>query len=134
LRENGNDLDAELCQEDHDFLGALPSTPDADDNARFIDADDTSSVRAESRMMDKKCSASGSCSRTAMKTELSTTIIRSGPRLFENILRRPRIKQRPGGYAPGYVARAIDIGGLAVRAAFGDCDTGNSRLHLDTFS
>jgi hypothetical protein len=67
----------------------------------------------------------------AMKTELSMTIIRSGPRLFKNVLRRARIKQRPGGYTPGYVARAIDIGGLAWHRALGNSDTGDPRFHLD---
>jgi hypothetical protein len=68
-----------------------------------------------------------------MKTELSTTIIRSGPRLFENISRRARIKQRPGGNTPGYVTRAIDIGGLAGRRALRNGDTCNPRFHLDAF-
>jgi hypothetical protein len=68
----------------------------------------------------------------AMKTELSTTIIRSGPRLFKNVLRRPRVEKRSGGNTPGYVARAIDISGLAMRAAFRNRDTGNPSFHFDT--
>ena len=66
-----------------------------------------------------------------MKTELSTTIIRSGPRLFENIARRARIKQRPQGNTPGYGTRAIDIGGFPGRRPLGNGDTGNPRFHLD---
>jgi len=66
-----------------------------------------------------------------MKTELSTTIIRSGPSLFENISRRAWIKKRPGGNAPGYVTRAIDIGGFSGRRAFRNGDTGNPRFHLN---
>jgi hypothetical protein len=69
----------------------------------------------------------------AMKTELSTTIIRSGPRLFEDVSRRARIEKRPGGNTPRYVARAIDIDGLAGRAAFRHGDTGDSRFRLDAF-
>jgi hypothetical protein len=70
----------------------------------------------------------------AMKTELSTTIIRSSPRLFEDVSRRARIEKRPGGNTPGYVARAIDIGGLTGHHALGDGDTGNPRFHLDARS
>jgi hypothetical protein len=69
-----------------------------------------------------------------MKTELSTTIIRSGPRLFENISRRARIKQRPQGNTPGYVTRAINIGWFAGHRALGNGDTGNPRFHLDACS
>jgi hypothetical protein len=36
-----------------------------------------------------------------------------------------------GGNTPGYVARAVDIGGLARHRALGDGDTGNPRFHLD---
>jgi hypothetical protein len=61
----------------------------------------------------------------------SATIIRSGPRLFENISRRVRIKKRPGGNTPGYVARAVDVGGLAGLRALGKRDTGNPRFRLD---
>jgi hypothetical protein len=67
----------------------------------------------------------------AMKTELSTAIIWSGPRLFENISRAARIEERPGGNTPGYVARAIDIGGLGKRRALGNGDTRNPRFHLN---
>jgi hypothetical protein len=67
----------------------------------------------------------------AMKTELSTTIVRSGPRLFKDVSRRARIKQRPGGNTPGYVARAIDVGGFARHRALGNGDTGNPRLYRD---
>ncbi|HXO72308.1 MAG TPA: hypothetical protein VN838_25385 [Bradyrhizobium sp.] len=67
----------------------------------------------------------------AIKTELSTTIIRSGPRLFKDVSRRPRIEKRPGGNTPGYVARAINIGGLAGHRALGNGDTGNPRFHFD---
>jgi hypothetical protein len=88
-------------------------------------------LRVASRMIDRKRSASGSCSRTAMKTELSTTIIRASPRLFENISRRARIKKRPGGNTPRYVTRAINIGGFAGRRALGNGDTGNPRFHFD---
>lgn len=66
-----------------------------------------------------------------MKTELSTTIIQSCPRLFENISRRARIEKRPGRNAPGYVTRAIDIGGFAEHRALGNGDTGYARFHLD---
>jgi hypothetical protein len=66
-----------------------------------------------------------------MKTELSTTIIRSRPCLLKNLSRRARIKKRPGGNTPGYVTRAIDIGGLTGHHALGDGDTGNPRFHLD---
>jgi hypothetical protein len=69
-----------------------------------------------------------------MKTELSTTIIRSGPRLFKDLSRRARVKQRPGGDTPGYLARAINIGGLPARSAFGNGDTSNPRFHLDALS
>jgi hypothetical protein len=89
------------------------------------------SVREASRMIDRKRSASGSCSRTAMKTELSTTIIRSSPRLFKDVARHPRIEQRPGGNTPRYVARAFDIDGLARSRVLGNGDTGNPRFHLD---
>src|SRR3954464_11304138 len=82
-------------------------------------------------MMDRKRSASGSCSRMAMKTELSMTIIRNCPRLFKDVLRRARIKQRPGGYTPRYVARAVDIGRLSERRVLGNGNTGNPRFHLD---
>ena len=37
----------------------------------------------------------------------------------------------PGGNTPGYVTRAIEIGGLAAHRAFGDGDTRNPRFHLD---
>jgi hypothetical protein len=66
-----------------------------------------------------------------MKAELSTTIIRSGPRLFKNVLRRPRIEKRPGRNTLGYFTRAINIGEFARRAAFRNCDAGNPRCHLD---
>ena len=84
-------------------------------------------------IMERKRSASGSCSRMAINTELSTTIIRSSPRLFENLSRRALIKKRPGGNAAGYLARAIDIGGFARRRALGNGDTGNTGFHLDPF-
>jgi hypothetical protein len=59
------------------------------------------------------------------------TIIRSSPRLFKDVSRRARIEQRPRGNTPGYIARAIGIGGLAARSALGNGDTGNPRFHLD---
>jgi hypothetical protein len=66
-----------------------------------------------------------------MKTELSTTIIRSGPSLFEDVSRRARIKQRPGRNTPCYFTRAIDIGRLAAHHALGNGNTGNPRFRLD---
>jgi hypothetical protein len=65
----------------------------------------------------------------AMKTELSTTIIRSSPRLFEAVSRGARIEKRPGRNAPCYLACAIDIRGLSGCLHNGDAR--NACLHLD---
>jgi hypothetical protein len=67
----------------------------------------------------------------AMKSELSTTIIRSGPRLFEEVSRRARIKKRAERNPPCYFTRAIDIGGFSKCRALGNGNTGNPRFHLD---
>jgi hypothetical protein len=64
-----------------------------------------------------------------MKTELSTTIIRASPRLFENVARRAWVEERPGRNATGYLTRAIDVGRFALREGY----TGNTCLHFDAF-
>jgi hypothetical protein len=68
-----------------------------------------------------------------MKTELSTTIIRSGPRLFENLSRRARIKKGTGRDTLRNLAGAIDPRRLARCRALRNSDTGDTRFHLDAF-
>jgi hypothetical protein len=59
------------------------------------------------------------------------TIIRAGPRLFENLARRARVKERPGGNATRYLTRTIDVGGFEGSCIFRDSDTGNTCFHFD---
>jgi len=69
----------------------------------------------------------------AMKTELSTTIIRGGPRLFENRSRRAGIKERTGCDTLRNLARAIDPRRFERYRALRNRDTSNARFHLDAF-
>ena len=68
-----------------------------------------------------------------MKTELSTTIIRGGPRLFENISRRARIKKRTGRDTLRNLAGAIDPRRRTQCRALRNGDTGNARFHFHAF-
>jgi hypothetical protein len=68
-----------------------------------------------------------------MKTELSTTIIRGGPRLFENISRRARIKKRTGRDTLRNFAGAVDPRRHARYRAPDNGNTSNARFHLDAF-
>jgi hypothetical protein len=68
-----------------------------------------------------------------MKTELSTTIIRVGPRLFENVSRRARVKQRTGRDTLRNLAGTIDLRRLARRRALRNGNACNPRFHLDAF-
>src|SRR3954451_4856850 len=69
----------------------------------------------------------------AMKTELSTTIIRGGPRLFENRSRRAGIQERTGRDTLRDLAGAIDPRRLKRCRALRNGNTGNARFHFDTF-
>jgi hypothetical protein len=68
----------------------------------------------------------------AMKTELSTTIIRSGPRLFENRSRRAGINKGTGCDTFRYLAGAIDPRRPARCRALRNGDARNARFHLYT--
>jgi hypothetical protein len=124
-----HDLDAEFRQEGQEFFSALTPAPRADDNACFIEGDGTRERPRGVSHDGQKAFGFRLLFKNGMKTELSMTIIRNCPRLFKDVLRRARIKQRPGGYTPRYVARAVDVGGLS--GCLHNDDASNACLHLD---